>query len=69
LLEQFELSKAGFDAASGVDMQFAQRAQSDGKAIIGLETMDEQLSIFAQLSAPQQRDFMRSTHWTKMTRT
>jgi uncharacterized protein YbaP (TraB family) len=61
MLEQFELSKAGFDAASGVDMQFAQRAQSDGKAIIGLETMDEQLAIFAQLSANQQRDYMRST--------
>jgi uncharacterized protein len=61
MLEQFELAKAGFDSASGVDMQLAQRAQSDGKAIIGLETMDEQLGIFAQLSASQQRDFMRST--------
>jgi uncharacterized protein YbaP (TraB family) len=61
MLEQFELSKAGFDAASGIDMQFAQRAQSDGKAIIGLETMDEQLGIFAHLSADQQRDYMRST--------
>lgn len=61
MLEQFELSKAGFDAASGIDMQFAQRAQNDGKAIIGLETMDEQLNIFANLSAGQQRDYVRST--------
>jgi uncharacterized protein len=61
MLEQFELTKAGFDAAAGVDMQFAQRAQSDGKPIIGLETMDEQLGIFAHLSAQQQRDYMRST--------
>jgi uncharacterized protein YbaP (TraB family) len=61
MLEQFELAKAGFDASSGVDMQFAQRAQADEKPIIGLETMDEQLRIFASLSEQQQRDYMRST--------
>jgi uncharacterized protein YbaP (TraB family) len=44
-----------------VDMQFAQRAQADEKPIIGLETMDEQLRIFASLSEQQQRDYMRST--------
>jgi uncharacterized protein YbaP (TraB family) len=61
MLEQFELAKAGFDASSGVDMQFAQRAQTDEKPIIGLETLDEQLQIFASLSAQQQRDYLRST--------
>jgi uncharacterized protein YbaP (TraB family) len=61
MLEQFELSKAGFDASAGVDMQFAQRAQQDGKQIIGLETLDDQLGIFANLSTAQQRDYMRST--------
>jgi uncharacterized protein YbaP (TraB family) len=61
MLEQFELAKAGFDAQSGVDMQFAQRAQSDGKPIIGLETVDEQLGIFANLSMPQQCDYLRAT--------
>jgi uncharacterized protein YbaP (TraB family) len=61
LLEQLELSKAGFNTASGVDMQFAQRAQLDGKSIIGLETLNDQLGIFAHLSPQQQRDYMRST--------
>jgi uncharacterized protein YbaP (TraB family) len=61
MLEQLELSNAGFDTASGVDMQFAQRAQLDGKSIIGLETLSDQLGIFAHLSLPQQRDYMRST--------
>jgi uncharacterized protein YbaP (TraB family) len=61
MLEQLQLAKAGFDASSGVDMQFAQRAQVDGKPIIGLETMDEQLSIFATMSDQQQREFVRST--------
>lgn len=61
MLEQLELTQAGFDSASGIDMQFAQRAHLDGKRIIGLETLSEQLGIFAHLSAPQQRDYMRST--------
>jgi len=60
MLEQYELSKAGFDPASGVDMQFAGRAQTDGKEVIGLETVDEQLSIFASMSAAQQREYVRS---------
>lgn len=61
MLEQLQLARAGFDAASGVDMQFAQRAQADGKQVIGLETMQEQLSIFASMSAQQQCDYVRST--------
>jgi uncharacterized protein len=61
MLEQLQLSKAGFDTASGVDMQFAQRAQLDGKNIIGLETLRDQLGIFAHLSPAQQREYMRST--------
>jgi len=60
-LEQAELLKAGFDVSSGVDMQFAQRAQTDGKQIVGLETPGDQLGIFAHLTAQQQRDYMRST--------
>jgi uncharacterized protein len=61
MLEQMELAKAGFDAASGVDMRLAQRAQQDSKPVIGLETLDQQLHIFSDLSASQQRDYMRST--------
>lgn len=61
MLEQMQLAKAGFDASSGVDLRFAQRAQADGKPVIGLETLDQQLHIFADLSAQQQRDYMRST--------
>jgi uncharacterized protein len=60
-LEQLELAQQGFDPQSGVDMQLAQRAQSDGKPIVGLETVDDQLGIFTHLSLPQQRDYMRST--------
>ena len=61
MLQQLELTKSGFEAAAGVDEQFALMAQADQKPIIGLETMEEQLGFFAQLSAEQQRDFLRST--------
>jgi hypothetical protein len=57
-LQQAELAKQGFEAGSGVDEQFAQRAASDHKPIIGLETVDQQLGIFANLSDAQQRRFV-----------
>jgi len=61
MVQQLELTKSGFDAAAGVDEQFALMAQADAKPIIGLETMDEQLGFFAHLSLEQQRQFLRST--------
>ncbi|MGB6449268.1 MAG: TraB/GumN family protein [Steroidobacteraceae bacterium] len=58
-VEQLELAKAGFDVNSGADMQLARRAQADHKPIIGLETAEDQLSLFARMSAAQQREFMQ----------
>jgi uncharacterized protein YbaP (TraB family) len=61
MVQQLELTQSGFDAAAGVDEQFALMAQADAKPIIGLETMDEQLGFFAHLSLEQQRQFLRAT--------
>jgi len=61
LLDQAQMVRLGFDGAAGVDQQLAQRAASDHKRIVGLETIDEQLGMFAHLSADQQRHFMRYT--------
>ena len=61
MVQQMELAKSGFDAAAGVDEQFALMAQGDHKPIIGLETVQEQLGLFAHLSPEQQRQFLRST--------
>jgi uncharacterized protein YbaP (TraB family) len=61
MVQQLELAQSGFDAAAGVDEQFALMAQADQKPIIGLETADEQLGFFAHLSLEQQRQFLRST--------
>ncbi|HEY1724105.1 MAG TPA: TraB/GumN family protein [Steroidobacteraceae bacterium] len=60
MLQQMELMKSGFEAASGVDEQLALMAQTDGKPIVGLETVDDQLGYFAHLSQDQQRQFLRS---------
>jgi uncharacterized protein YbaP (TraB family) len=61
LLDQAQMARLGFVGAAGVDQQLAQRAASDHKRIVGLETIDEQLGMFAQLSTEQQRHFMRYT--------
>ena len=61
LLDQAQMARLGFDGAAGVDQQLAQRAASDHKRIVGLETIDEQLGMFAHLSIDQQRHFMRYT--------
>lgn len=58
MLDQLELAKLDFDPAAGVDQQFAKRAQTDHKNIIGLETIEEQIEIFAHLSLEQQRHYM-----------
>jgi uncharacterized protein len=60
-LQQAELTQQGFDAGAGVDEQFAQRAAADHKPIIALETVEQQLGIFAHLSMDQQRRFLLYT--------
>jgi uncharacterized protein YbaP (TraB family) len=57
-MQQAELVQQGFDADSGVDEQFAARAANDHKPIIALETIEQQLGIFAHLSLEQQRRFL-----------
>jgi uncharacterized protein YbaP (TraB family) len=57
-LQQAELAQQGYESGSGVDEQLAQRAALDHKPIIPLETVDDQLGIFAHLSIEQQRRFL-----------
>jgi uncharacterized protein YbaP (TraB family) len=61
MLDQLQMARLGFVSAAGVDEQLAQRAAGDHKRIIGLETMDEQLGLFAHLSAEQQRRYLSYT--------
>lgn len=57
-MQQAELAQQGFDAGSGVDEQFAERAAGDHKPIIALETVGQQLGFFAHLSIEEQRRFL-----------
>lgn len=61
MLDQTQMAHLGYDPASGVDQQLAQRAAADHKRIIGLETVDEQFGLFAHLSMSQQQRYLRYT--------
>ena len=58
MLDQLVLAQLGFDPDAGVDRQLAKRAQTDHKDIIGLETIEEQIEILAQLSPEEQRHYV-----------
>ena len=58
VLTQFALSKTGFDAQLGIDMQITERAKADGKAIEGLETVIDQLGVFDARTFPEQTRFL-----------
>lgn len=60
-LEQLQLMKMGMDANSGVEQQLVLKASMDGKPIQGLETLHEQLNLFAKLTKLQQREFLLYT--------
>jgi uncharacterized protein YbaP (TraB family) len=60
-LQQLQLANSGYEAGAGVDLQLAGRAQADHKTIVGLETLEEQFGLFAQLTPVQQREFLEQT--------
>ena len=57
-LVQLQLMKLGLDANSGVEQRLTARAETDGKQIRGLETLQQQLGMLANLSPGQQREFL-----------
>jgi uncharacterized protein len=58
VLTQFALTKSGFEAELGIDMQLVDRARADKKAITGLETVADQLSVFDDRSLAEQTRFL-----------
>ena len=60
-LEALEVLKMGFDPAYGIDLHFYGRAQNDGKQTTFLETPQEQLGIFAEMSSRDQNAFLAQT--------
>ena len=55
------LVAAGYDPQSGVELVLKARAEAGGKSIHGLETIDKQIRILAELPEDQQLEFLRST--------
>lgn len=58
VLTQFALTRTGYDAQLGIDMQLVDRARADGKPVDGLETVEEQLGIFDARSFEEQTRFL-----------
>ncbi len=61
LLSVAQMNAAGLDTSAGVEQQLQALAQTDGKPIAGLETLDFQLSIFDDLPPEQQAKFLELT--------
>jgi uncharacterized protein YbaP (TraB family) len=51
----------GFDAQSGVEMYFLERARNDGKSIAGLETVHDQIALFEGLAMNEQAEYLVSS--------
>lgn len=57
-LAQLELAKLGFQPESGVDLYFLGRARADGKAVDGLETVEDQIGVFKALPLEAQASYL-----------
>jgi len=60
-LEQLQLARLGFAADSGIEMQLTQQAARDHKPIHGLETLEQQLNLFANMDDRAQLDYLKLT--------
>ncbi len=55
------MTDAGYQPSAGVDAYFSRRAEESGKERIALETVEFQVSLFADLTAEQSLAFLRYT--------
>jgi uncharacterized protein YbaP (TraB family) len=60
-LAQLQYMKLGFDPERGVEKQLQRRAMADHKEITGLETLEEQLGLLANMAADDQAKFLDLT--------
>ncbi len=60
-ISQLQLMQLGFQAQSGVEMYFLERARGDGKSIAGLETVHDQIALFEGMSMDMQVDYLMSS--------
>jgi uncharacterized protein YbaP (TraB family) len=60
-ISQLQLAQLGFQPESGVEMYFLGRAQTDGKAVSGLETARDQIALFEAMSMDAQSEYLLSS--------
>ncbi len=60
-ITQLRIMQLGFDGSYGVEMTMTRKANADGKPIVGLETLTQQLRMLDTLSAPAQKRFLMET--------
>lgn len=56
-----ELKRAGYSPSDGVDQVFQRRAVDRGMRVVGLETVDDQLALFADLTPEEDEAFLVQT--------
>ena len=61
MVAALEYQAAGADSERGVDVYFDAKAARDGKPGQGLETIEQQINLFAQLSEAQQKELLEQT--------
>ncbi len=60
-VEQLALARIGFNPSYGVEMHLLKKATTDGKAILGFESVEQQLAYLDGLSRDAQRDLLMQT--------
>ena len=60
-IEQLALARIGFNPSHGVEMHLLKKATSDGKAILGFESVEQQLAYLDGLSLDAQRELLMQT--------
>lgn len=59
MLTGLDANSQGLDPQYGIDFYFHRKADSAGKEVIGLETIDDQVNVFASMSDKAQEEFLR----------
>jgi uncharacterized protein YbaP (TraB family) len=61
LLSVLPLQKAGYDPNAGIDRLLKAQAEKEGDKILGFETMEQQIRIFADMPEADQIAFLEAT--------
>jgi uncharacterized protein YbaP (TraB family) len=60
-LSSLGIAKLGYHAEMGLEQYFVSKAATDGKDVLGLESLEEQIAIFDSLSARDQESLLVQT--------